>query len=1858
MPDFEQLRDQLRGARSKMEEARQELFQARQMVRKINEEQSQFERSFNPDEQAHLARRRGLEKRLVTAQAEVKALEDVFNRRIGMEKEAFAAFTPFTDPRELVNRLSDEYPFLLLPVRIETRFKTVTGTGGAPRPQLWVRIYPDDCAVDTFEPVLSDAELESARIYWKDVWRAGGIEDQERAAWRGLVASHGSGRAAWIVDQYRPISEKPRKEKKEDIVLVVSSTQPLEEDEEQDVADFWSAVWLADGDARKEDEAHDELDDAVGEDRALEIVERYRPVNLDESPAPPEKKSGVSVRTAFLYLPDPASLATKEQSWSQAPRTEVMPDRFVLIGYREKEKEFELVGRPVPSPLVVGPDPLAAKEDQLRQEDGDLIVSEEMRWMVDFDRAVEAGMGFRVDLTPEQAARGFTRLLALGLRLSADHKQGQSMVEALIKNHQNSRAGFSLLPQGTPTNNTESESSGFSRSDDADASFDDLRQESLFDETSDWFRKRDGQWLAECLGIDPAVLRKVRNAGAKDQCEARAMNVAIWQATMGYWMSAMMQPIFDPEDVEATRWFFNRFVSGRGMIPAVRIGRQPYGILPATAFSRVRWPQSAEMRLVAGLEHPENFRGFIARLHSILNEMDKDWTEMAKNVSLAGKPGDAHQTLLDILGLHPASVEFHQRYSESLQHLYNRLNLAGLGGTFIGALVAANYAGSGMQLLSRLGYAGDDQPDLLEKFFLSGQNLLKGPVVDDRPLSETEKVRAYTPDGRNYLEWLADAARTSMETIRSHQGFTEDRAPTALLFILLRHAMLQGYWQSSLMFHRSSNALTRADAKAAHREPDFIHVREQDKVSESRWQRLYKIDPVVTRDGSATIADFITRNIGRRREAGILQEQVDALDILKDMPTARLERALVEHIDCCSYRWDAWQLGLAHYQLAARRYRQDEESAGAGRGVFIGAYGWLENVVPENKQLAEVRLEGELAEKFKGDAPLFIDSSNQGYIHAPSLNQAVTAAVLRNGFLSNAGRENPQTLAVNLSSERVRVALSVLEGIRSGQSLGALLGYQFERGLHDRHDMAEVDQFIFKMRKVFPLRADRLNQTRTPGDVPIESIEARNVIDGLALAEQMLASDSNRTYPFGKPLPEATAAQKAAIDAEAARLLDIHDAVSDLALAEGVHQAVQGNYDRAAATLDAYSKANFPVEPEVVRTPRTGLTLTHRVALHLKSGLDVDEDDSPRAVAEPAINHWLSKVMPPSDKVACKVVFTDEDDEEPEVKVVTQEDLGLEPIDLLYIMNPELRQEMTELDDRVMRYVYDNFSPRLDSPVEIRYLDRFTDGKISFFELSPQVRALRSLVLRSRPLRATDAALQMEARREQEFECYIEEERIELVRERLDELELELTSNPGGFQKRLEALLADPVANRGEIISKIDDHIAEFTEAVSEAGILGVPQTGWGFAYEWRRQLFGELAQKVRDLIKRWKTRQDEYEAVIDEYEALPPSAGDRQRFDLLQRAERLITTRPAFPLPDDHEDFLDEVEDKREDFDDKLEDFEGLLKDILDNELDGLHEMVEEIGDMLPITEFDSEDFELDETGDRIVAFTSDLLNFIRGLSAELERRLIAVDQEMVAHDAAAQPLARIEALQKAAKIMLGEDFVVVPEFRLAPEQADEWQNALDASAGGSLLRHQEQTLMNDFPVDDWLYGLARVREKMRHWEQTVFLAEGFGRPGPALTPIQLPFKAGDHWLGLEYPADYEIAGERLLYTAHYAAPFQKAKPQCGLLLDEWTEVIPGSEENTGVAFHYDRPNSEPPQVWLLVTPPNFDGAWQWQDLVDALNETLEMARKRAVEPSHVDATSYARFLPATVMAATLYQISISANLALNNKVYESIGK
>ena len=1867
MEDFDRSRQELRNAREARDLAASQAAALQQALKRIAAEQAKLDRVFDPRNEEHVARRSRLAGERRQAEAELGRQRGLRADAIGREGIAITDFTRFTDPRVAIERLKDSTPILLMPVRLETRFKTIAGDVAAPTSQLWVRVFPDDCWIDSFDPMLTENEVTNARAYWAGIWQAGGFEEQDRAAWRALAESHGSGRAAWIVRQFRPIEPpaKPSKPRPQDILLTIVTETMLSDAEAAATAAFWKAMWLADGDAAKAAAALNAFENApsgsagvpIGAARASEIAATYVPANF-ATPLPRDTtKAALNVSVALLVLP---VVDTKQAAWSQAPKATVLPDRFVFIGYETENdpNPVVVVGNHIPSPLLTGPDPAAAGDDQIRHDkDGNVVVPDELAWVTNFPRAVDLGMGFRISLSPTQASRGFKRVIVVGLRLNADEQQAKTELETLLRHHASSRTGLALVPQGTPTNNTEAVNSGSGRLDDPDESFDDLKAPPLASQAN-WLDKQDGQWVAEILGVDPALFEHAHGANTTDQRVARAMNVALWPATLGYWMESMMAPVFPDAIVKETRAFFTRYVIAGGMCPAIRIGSQPYGILPTTTLSRMPWLDQRS----GGIDRPRiSLKGldttlaYLRQLYPRLRAIDDDFRGMLSDVSFVGKPGDPHALLLDIVGLHSGSVEWSQRYAENLKTLFNRTKLQGLSG-FFEAFIASLKRSAARSKLTNAGYGGKD-PSILDLVFNGKHNQLKGGVVDTVPLSETEPLRVSTTNAKNYLQWLIDASGVSLDALYAQQGFIDDKAPTALLYLFLRHALQLGYHDVSIRLHESAGLYDAIAVQRARVDDPFLHVRNNQLVSESRYEPLYAVQPAITGGGGTAVHEFIAAQLPVLSLAAYLREQRDALERLKGESTARLERAFADHVDCCSYRLDAWLLGLVNYQLAAMRNVHDTVATPPRQGIYIGGYAWLEDVKPENKVLTPVRLtDPVLVKEFAdpADPPLMRDSQNEGYVHAPSLNHAVAAAVLRNGFISNASPANRQTMAVNLTSERVRTALAMIEGIRGGQSLADLLGYQLERGLHDRHTVAEVDRYILKLRRAFPIRADHLASTKPPEGVSIESIEARNVVNGLALVEQIKKSNV-KEYPFGlTTLPGIPSPQVDAINAEVDRLLESHDAVADLALAEGVYQAVLGNYERVASTYDAYARGNFPPEPDVVRTPSSGIGVTHRVALHLEAGGDPTLSPiaglpavpmTPRAQAEPALNKWLAAMLPAPQDIGCTVTFLEAATGTSKDREVTLRDLRLQPSDLLLLVTDEPNQAMTELDDRIVQFATTHFGPRPDVTPSIQYLAKDT-AAFSVFECLPLVRSLRSLTTRSRPLRSSDLTLMNESETRQDAKPVVDKNRLTLVQTAMDVLRQDLNT----FKAAIDPLLADEVAHRDDIIAAADSYVTDVSMLLARAATFGVAQAGWGFAYDFKRRTYTAILEQCAARVKRWDDKLTEYDArLVDEAAATT----DEARLEFLARAERAISTLVTAPPPSVVVFLANLNLVKKPAFVAK----QGELDAVKNSTRTSLAALLADVEAILPITDFDSEPFTLTAHEDEIIRFAEDVSRLVSVVSAELTRRLDAAAPLFTEHNATADLSAKLAALDEIARVLLGDGFRLIPEFPLIPAQGDELDKALNASRSGVLFDYltnppEPERDPLDFPVDTWMYGIARVREKIRSWEQLVMMSGALRKTEPELDAMQLPFIPDDRWLGLEIPPKLKLDTDRLLYTAHLSAGFDKTMPQCGLLLDEWSEIIPTSSVDTGITFHHDRPNCEAPQTMLLVTPSQFRGAWQWTDLVDALNETLDLAKRRAIEPADIDHSPYAPFLPATVVATQVSQLTMAIELGLNNKI------
>ena len=174
--------------------------------------------------------------------------------------------------------------------------------------------------------------------------------------------------------------------------------------------------------------------------------------------------------------------------------------------------------------------------------------------------------------------------------------------------------------------------------------------------------------------------------------------------------------------------------------------------------------------------------------------------------------------------------------------------------------------------------------------------------------------------------------------------------------------------------------------------------------------------------------------------------------------------------------------------------------------------------------------------------------------------------------------------------------------------------------------------------------------------------------------------------------------------------------------------------------------------------------------------------------------------------------------------------------------------------------------------------------------------------------------------------------------------------------------------------------------------------------------------------------------------------------------------------------------------------------------------------------------------------------------------------------------------------KALLGDDFRIVPEFALsrgAGRRVGERGRRLDRRRAAPVPDHHREDRSPGRRMA--LRRRPRAADAARLGDER--RAGRRARPaGAGLAAGPVPVRGDAPWLAMQFPPDYTLDSDRLLYTAHYCAPFDKTARQCGLLLDEWTEVIPGTTRDTGITFNFDRPDNEPPQAILLVTPATAD--------------------------------------------------------------------
>lgn len=1092
-----------------------------------------------------------------------------------------------------------------------------------------------------------------------------------------------------------------------DGILAQTHEPLLTEVEAEAGRDFWRRIFQG----MSEQESWAALRTEAEATRGAWIVEVTTPENLDERPS--DGSAGTE--------PQFPAIETRPPGWHRAPEAPTLPDRWIVTLYRDQNRTGLHFSGPVQEGLALALRLSADAEEEGLHEGTDLSgdgleIDPELRWVYDFEEAVRAGMGVRIPLGADDLRLGFDRVLITGVRTTEEAEAQATELEALFEGHRLSR-GWEFVPQGLKTNNSQEAPSDYPPADPAGS-----RSYDIFLGEPRAAQGTDGYRFTTALGIDPAAADYVARAERDEQLAAGAMADALWPATLGYFLDQMMAPHVGRSTSQRLRGYMRDHVRPRGPYPAFRIGEVPYGLLPVGSLQR--WqvdPTDTRDPVLSGI---------VPRLQ----RLERIWMQFRNQPPHVGRSDDPDADIVETLG-QDASAQMAQIRRALGQDTSS--NLFGFTGTDYEHWRAVQQ-GIARAILEAFGEPGWD-PRILYMSFASAAYDFSGPLVQEEPLSEHEGLHF------DYISWLRTA---TIEQLRNQAAPPTEEPLNALLYLMLRHAILQEYDNSGLDLLAWRELATVAERTESEivgilpllseegiRQPELRRAPTAQSLSvdavisddglvtrRTAWDRFDVRIPDVTENGTVgsllTDATAIDRtDIPFLRDLlGNLSGYRENLRTLEGLPSAEIQRLFTETIDSVSHRVDPWITSVFTRRLERMREAKP-------RGVWVGCYGWVHDLKPDpaaKKVPVHVGAEEPATELARTDSG--------GYVYAPSMLHGATAAVLRSAFLTRteAGEEG-STFAVDLSSRRTRTALELVDAVRAEQPLGAALGYRFERGLHEGHPGVELDQYIDEFRRLYPLVA---NKAVDAGE-PVETVAARNVVDGLRLRDAWLSG----AIPWGTGELPASGSARNAIEAELKALDDAVDAVSDLLLAESVHQVLRGSTAGAGASLDSLAKGHRAPEPEVARTPRGGGVLHQRVMLVLSEETLPAEwaavGLTPRAKASPELNAWLASLLGLPDEVAC----TAQREGGPAVRVEVAS-LGLQPIDLLaYAAGADAGAPGAELDRRIAWAALDGAGA--DGNVTVDY-DDAGGANLSVAEALELLAAVARAIGYGRPLSPAD----------------------------------------------------------------------------------------------------------------------------------------------------------------------------------------------------------------------------------------------------------------------------------------------------------------------------------------------------------------------------------------------------------------------------------------------------------------------------------------------------------------------------------------
>ncbi len=354
------------------------------------------------------------------------------------------------------------------------------------------------------------------------------------------------------------------------------------------------------------------------------------------------------------------------------------------------------------------------------------------------------------------------------------------------------------------------------------------------------------------------------------------------------------------------------------------------------------------------------------------------------------------------------------------------------------------------------------------------------------------------------------------------------------------------------------------------------------------------------------IVGYITASIRKSNEASTGLKLSESPELIRSH--------VIEFFDIFNYRLDAWLMGIVAGKLRMRMERGTHRLA-------LGCFGWLFNLREEDD---------------------FKLGCTDEYIIAPSINHAITGAILRSAYnnsLKN-GKAHNYDMGVNLSSQRVRTAIRIIEGIQNGLSLGCILGADMERLIHEAWktttDKLELDSCIYPLRQRYPLvTGDNRSDSGSPATITV--LNGASLLDEYATHKDK-GKAAVRAWLMGQELRlfNGDINQNVKVDALISiidRIDDEKDALTDLVLSESVYQLTQGNTEASAAISRALERLQNIPKPQVAEIPITSAQIDGYMLAMLPIDAVSDQPDSLLASIEPKVEAWLRRMMHHPDEI-------------------------------------------------------------------------------------------------------------------------------------------------------------------------------------------------------------------------------------------------------------------------------------------------------------------------------------------------------------------------------------------------------------------------------------------------------------------------------------------------------------------------------------------------------------------------------------------------------------------------------------------------